>query len=163
MIHLEDVLKMFCFQKRHVFKMSSKCLQDIFKTSWNCLEDIFKTLLQDVLKTSEQGALKTSWSCLVNVLKTSRRRMTKTNIVVLIKRYWGHLEDAFWRCMTKVNLLVFWRRRRWTSSRPLQDVSTKQVFAGQKLMKLINMLMIKNIIKLEIIATIQVNIEVVHI
>ena len=122
MIHLEDVLKTFCFQKRHVFKMSSKCLQDIFKTSWNCVEDIFKTFLQDVLKTSEQGALKTSWSCLKNVLKTSRRRMTKTNIVALIKRYWGHLEDAFWR--------------RMTSSRPLQDVSTKQMFAGQKLMKL---------------------------
>ena len=93
-------------------------LQDVLKTPSKGLEDVLETFLQDVLKTS--------WKRLEDVLKTYGqdkyiglvqdvfwRRMSKVNIFFLIKTPWRHLED------------VFWRRRRKTSSRRLQEVFIK--------------------------------------
>ena len=71
------------------------------------LEGIFARRLEDVLKTS--------WKSLEYVLKTSWRHMGKTNILVLIKT---SSEDEWLRRIYS----PWWRR--------LQDVSSRQMFAG---------------------------------
>ena len=84
-IRLQDLFKMFSRRLQdgfktscqHIFKMSSRCLQDV-------LQNVFKTssrLVQDVLKTSlrlVQDVLKTSSRCLEDVLQRSLQDVFKT-------------------------------------------------------------------------------------
>ena len=73
-----------------------------------------------------EDALKPSRKRIEDVLKTSWRRMTKTNILVLIKtsceNVWVRWIYSSWSRRLED---VLWRRRRKTSSRPLQKVFTK--------------------------------------
>ena len=149
MIRLQNIWKA-SFQD--VLKTSWKrCLEDVFKTSWRRLEDALKTFLQDVLARRFEYVLKTSWRRLQNVLKTSRKGLEDVfarRLKVVLKTSWRRLqhvwprqiywywsrrlEDVFWRPMTKANIFVyiqdvFWRRRRKTSSRRLQDFFSKNV------------------------------------
>ena len=107
---------------KHLCKTSWRCLvdafarrlEDVLKTFWRCLgktsrrflEDDFARRLEDVLKTYGQDKY-------IGFDQDARRRMSKTNIFVLIKTSWRSLQD------------IFWRRRRKTSSRPLQDIFIK--------------------------------------
>ena len=129
MIRLENVLKIF--------------LQDVLKTSWRRLEDVFQDVLkmfwrrlQNVLKMSWRRFCKKSWRCLEDVLETYWRRLEP---VWPIRIYWSwprHLENVLKTFSEDVRLRrtnsswrrlhnVFWRRRRKTSSRCLQDVFIK--------------------------------------
>ena len=90
------------------------------------LEKVLKTSLQDVLKMSfktfSQSVLKMSWRRFEDVLKTSWRLMTKTSKLVLIKTSSGDVWVRWMYSSWSRRLEdVFWRRKRNTPSRRLQD------------------------------------------
>ena len=94
--------------------MSWRRLEDVLKTSWRRIENVLKTFWQDVFKTSwrcfedvltrrPEDVLKKPWNCLEDVWPGR------------INWSWSwHLEDVFWRRISKWNILVliktFWRR-----------------------------------------------------
>ena len=91
-----------CFKTylRHVLKTFWKRLEEVLKASWRRLENVLKTYEQDVYigLDEDQDVLKTSedvW--LIRIYLSSSRRLEN----------------------------VFWRQRRKTSSRCLQDVFIK--------------------------------------
>ena len=107
MVPLEIVLKI---SLQGVLKMSWRRLDDVLKTPWRRIEDVLKTFwrcLDDVLKTYGQDEY------IVLDQDVFWRGKAKANIFVLIKTSWRRLEDVFWR----------WRRK--TSSKRLQDVFIK--------------------------------------
>ena len=111
MIRLENVLKM---SSRRICETSWGRLEDVLMTSGKRLEDVLETFLQDILKTS-WSRLEDVWTTRILVLsKTSWRRLkTSSEDIWLIRIYSPssrRLED------------VFWRRRRKSSSRGLQNV-----------------------------------------
>ena len=133
MIRLQNVLKM---SSRRICETSWRRFEDVLKTSWRCLEDVFARRLEDVLKTSWRHLGKTSWRRLEDVLKTSWRRLED---VWTRRIYWSwprRLEDVLKTSSEDVWLIriysssssledVFWRRRRKTCSRSVQDVFIK--------------------------------------
>ena len=84
---------------------------------WKSLEDIFAGSLEDVLKTS--------WRRLQNVLKMSWRRLEDVLKIYGQHKYLGLDQDVVKASSRRLDQDVFWRRRRKTSSRRLQDVFIK--------------------------------------
>ena len=103
---------------------SGETPNDVRVTLLNQL-DVLARRLEDVLKAFLQSVLKTPWRSLEKVLKTAWRRMTKTSIFVLIRTSLRPLMKMYdhgeYICLED----VFWRRRRKTSSRCLQEVFIK--------------------------------------
>ena len=96
------------------------------KTSWRCLEDILARRLADVLKTFLQDVLKTSWKCLEDILARRLENVLKTYGQ---DEYIGLDQDVLktsWRRKAKANIFVLIK----TSSRRLQDVFSRRMFAG---------------------------------
>ena len=113
MIRLENVVKI---SLQDILKMSWRRLQNVLKTSWRFLEDVFARRLEDDLKTS--------WRCLEDVLKTSSKRLEDVfarRLEDVFRTSWKHLEDVFktsWRCLEDI-----WPRRiYWSWPRRLEDV-----------------------------------------
>ena len=109
-----------------------------------CPQDVLKTSLQDVLKTSSKRLkyiLKISWRCFCRTswrffkktnhqdkyihdsfrcfCETSWKRLEDRSLRWMYSCSLVHLEDVFWRHMTKANILVLIKRsriQRWKMS-----------------------------------------------
>ena len=102
MICLENVLKISLQDVPSKHSSWWRRLEDVLKMSWRRFCKMSWRRLENVLKMSWQDVLKTSWRSLENVLKT-------------------YGQDEYIR----LDQDVFWRRRRKTSSRRLQDAFIK--------------------------------------
>ena len=94
------------------------------------LENVLKTSFEDVLKMSWRRFCKTFWRrfedvlarCLEDVLKTSWRRLENVWPRWIYWSWSRHLEDVFWRRMSKVNIFVL-----------IKTSLSRRMFAGREL------------------------------
>ena len=106
----------------------------VLKTSSRCLEDTFLRRLEEVLKMSWRRFCKTSWWPLQDVLARRLEDVSPRRIYSSWSRHLEHVlkpsSEDVWLMGKYTSLLrrledVFWRRRRITPSRCLQDIFIK--------------------------------------
>ena len=103
--------------------------RNVFKTSWRYL-DVFAKRLEDFLK---RQIIKIIYSCRC-FSKTSWKRLEGKSLKWMYSCWLIHLEDVFWRHMTKANILVLMNKLEHKDESCLQDVfrtsSSRRMFAG---------------------------------